>query len=175
MYKFFGIFILSLFFISCSSELDFNQSKDLKLKQTFVANLVSFDIPANQFVSNLLFRDETNFDVFNNVDFRNNLNRADLSFEFANTISRSYAVSVNFLDIKGENLFSISVEIPSNSGSLKPIIKNKIFKDADLDILKQTKKLSFEIQMKPGGVPLTVSSLGSLKMRSSAIIYIVAQ
>lgn len=41
-----------LFSFSCSSDLDFNQTKNLRLEPAYVANLVYFDIPANEFVTN---------------------------------------------------------------------------------------------------------------------------
>lgn len=39
-----------MLFISCSSDLDFNQANDFKLEPIFIANLASFEIPANQFI-----------------------------------------------------------------------------------------------------------------------------
>ena len=50
MNRLFGILILSFFYFSCSSDLDFDQINDLKLEPVFVANMASFDIKANQFV-----------------------------------------------------------------------------------------------------------------------------
>ena len=174
MNKFFGIFILSVLFLSCSSDLDFDQVNDLELKPIVVANLASFDIKASQFViggvEQPLVGDVMNFKVFNDVNFTDNISRTDLFFEFNNTINRGYQINLYFLDANDSKLYTIPVSVPA----FTEVPKNEIFENATLDILKQTKKIAFLITMLPGP-PLTDSSLGSLKMRSSATIYFAAQ
>lgn len=178
MNKFCGIFILSVLFLSCSSDLDFDQVNDLKLKPVVVANLASFDIQANQFViggvEQPLVGDVLNFKVFNDEDFTNNLSRTDLYFEFNNTINRAFTINLYLLDANDAKLYTIPFFIPAYSGSSNLITKTEVFENAQLDILKNTQKIAFVIAMMPG-IPLTESSLGSLKMRSSATIYFAAQ
>ena len=178
MNKFFGIFILSLFFLSCSSDLDFDQVNDLKLEPVVVANLATFDILANQFViggvEQPLAGDVMNFEVFNDPDFVNNISQTDLYFEFNNTINRAYSINLYFLDANDAKLYTIPFAIPAYTGSPIVVTKTEVFDNAKLDLLKQTKKIAFVITMLPG-IPLTDSSLGSLKLRSSATIYFAAQ
>jgi len=178
MNKIFGIFILSLLFLSCSSDLDFDQVNDLELKPILVANLASFDIKANQFViggvEQALVGDVMNFKVFNDPDFINNISRTDLNFEFDNTINRAFTINLSFLDANDAILYTIPIAIPAYTGSPNVVAKKEIFENAQLDILKQTQKIAFVIALMPG-IPLTDSSLGSLKMRSSATIYFAAQ
>lgn len=178
MNKFFGIFILSLLFFSCSSDLDFDQANDLELKPVVVANLASFDIPANQFViggvEQPFVGDVMNFKVINDPDFTNNLSRTDLYFEFDNTINRAFTINLYFLDANDAILYNIPIAIPAYTGSPNVVTKTEVFENAQLDILKQTQKIAFVIALMPG-IPLTDSSLGSLKMRSSATIYFAAQ
>lgn len=178
MNKFFGIFILSVLFLSCSSDLDFDQVNDLELKPVVVANLASFDIQANQFViggvEQPFVGDVMNFKVFNDPDFTNNLSRTDLYFEFNNTINRAFTINLYLLDANDARLYTIPIAIPAYTGSPNVVTKTEVFENAQLDILKQTQKIAFVIAMMPG-IPLTESSLGSLKMRSSATIYFAAQ
>ena len=91
MNKFLRISILSVFFISCSSDLDFNQVNNLKLEPVVVSNLASFDVQANQFVvggvEQTVSGDLMNFDVFKQPFLDQNLNRADFFFEINNTIN----------------------------------------------------------------------------------------
>lgn len=178
MNKFFGIFILSVLFLSCSSDLDFDQVNDLELKPIVVANLASFDIKASQFViggvEQPLVGDVMNFKVFNDVNFTDNISRTDLFFEFNNTINRGYQINLYFLDANDSKLYTIPVSVPAYTGTSSIVTKTEIFENATLDILKQTKKIAFLITMLPGP-PLTDSSLGSLKMRSSATIYFAVQ
>nr|WP_315145469.1 hypothetical protein [uncultured Flavobacterium sp.] len=178
MNKFFGIFILSVLFLSCSSDLDFDQANDLKLEPIFVANMASFDIQANQFViggvEQPLIGDVMDFNVFNDVDFTNNLRRADLFFEFNNTINRAYSINLYFLDANDAKLYTIPFSVPAYSGVSNVVSKTETFENAKLDILKKTQKIAFVIAMLPG-IPLTDSSLGSLKMRSSGTLYFLVQ
>jgi hypothetical protein len=178
MNKFFGIFILSLFFLSCSSDLDFDQVNDLKLEPIVVANLATFDIPANQFViggvEQPLVGDVMDFKVFENVDFTDNLRRTDLYFEFNNTINRAYTINFYLLDANNTKLYTIPFDVPAYSGVPNVVTKTEIFENTKLVILKKTKKVAFAIAMFPGP-PLTDSSLGSLKLRSSATLYFEVQ
>jgi hypothetical protein len=178
MNKFFGIFILSVLFLSCSSDLDFDQANDLKLEPIFVANMASFDIQANQFViggvEQPLIGDVMDFNVFNDVDFTNNLRRADLFFEFNNTINRAYSINLYFLDANDAKLYTIPFSVPAYSGVSNVVSKTETFENTKLDILKKTQKIAFVIAMLPG-IPLTDSSLGSLKMRSSGTLYFLVQ
>jgi len=178
MNKFFGIFILSLLFLSCSSDLDFDQANDLELKPIVVANLASFDILANQFViggvEQPVVGDVMNFKLFNDPDFTNNISQTDLFFEFNNTINRGYQINLYFLDANDSQLYTIPVTVPAYTGVPNVVTKKEIFENAELDILKKTTKIAFVIAMMPG-IPLTESSLGSLKMRSSATIYFAVQ
>ena len=61
--------LLGLIFLifSCTSDLDFDQIDDLKLKPVLVANLIYFDIPANAFTKNGIEQIFINrYDDFNN-------------------------------------------------------------------------------------------------------------
>lgn len=163
-------------FLSCSSDLDFDQANDLELKPVVVANLASFDIQANQFViggtEQPAVGDMMNFEVFNDQDFTNNLIKTELYFEFNNTINRGFTANLYFLDANNKNLYQIPIAVPANTAS--PITHTETFENTKLDILKNTRKIAFTIALMPG-IPITDSSLGNLKMRSSATIYFAAQ
>ena len=178
MNKFFGIFILSLLFLSCSSDLDFDQVNDLKLEPVVVANLASFDIQATLFVVGGLEQpvigDVIAFTVFNDPEFTNNLRRIDLFFEFTNTINRAYSINLYLLGANDVNLYTIPMVVPAYTGSATIVTKTEVFENTKLSLLKNTRKIAFVVTMLPGS-PLTNSSLGSLKLRSSGTIYFSAQ
>ncbi len=178
MNKFLGIVVLSVLFLSCSSNLDFNQVNDFKSEPIAVANLATFDLQANQFViggiEQPVVGDVVNFKVFDNVDFAHNTQKVDLYFEFNNTIGRAYVINLYLLDANNVKLYTIPFNIPAYSGSSNLITKTEIFENANLDILKKSQKIAFVVSMLPG-IPITDSSLGSLKMRSSATIYLLVQ
>lgn len=178
MSKFLKIFILSVFFLSCSSDLDFNQANDLKLEPVVVSNLASFDVQANQFVvggvEQTVSGDLMNFDVFKQQFLAQNLDRADFYFEIDNTINRGFKVNLLLLDANNNPLYTIPFDIPAYTGTQNLITKTEIFQNAKLDLLKNTSKIAFMVTLMPGS-PLTSNSTGGLKLRSSGTLYFVVQ
>ncbi|MEO8534312.1 MAG: hypothetical protein ABI441_11195 [Flavobacterium sp.] len=174
--KVFLLLFLPLVFISCSSDLDFDQIDDLKLKPVFVANVAYFDVPADVFTDDgkeeLLVFDEKEFDVFKKKFFKNNLIKLELDCEIENTIERSFTVDLLLLNEKEETLETITFESPAYSGSSNAIkYTTEIFEGERLNLLRQTFKIGFVVKM-GAGVPLNENSLGSLKLRSSGTAYL---
>ncbi|HEY4618940.1 MAG TPA: hypothetical protein VIH09_12165 [Flavobacterium sp.] len=174
-YRLIGIVILTLFSFSCNSDLDFNQVNDLKLEPIFIANLSYFDVPAKNFVDNGMERtvsfDAENFDVFRDAFLRNNLKRADFFFEVTNTINRAYSFDLILLDQNGQAVITIRFDVPASTGAPIIIEKTEVFENARLDLLKTAKRMEFVLSMAPGPA-LSESSLGSIKLRSSATAYL---
>jgi hypothetical protein len=178
MNKFLRIFILSTFFLSCSSDLDFDQVYDLKLEPVVVANLATFDVPANEFVIGGIEQnvagDVMNFDIFKDTYFTDSLRRADFFFEIDNTINRAYKINLYLLDANNSPLYTIPFDVPAYTGVQNLVTKTEIFENSKLALLKKSVKIAFVITMLPGPA-LSESSLGSLKLRSSATVYFVVE
>lgn len=178
MNTFFRIFFLSFFFLSCSSDLDFEQVNDLKLRPVFVGNLVNIDAKANLLfiagVEQSPLVESIDFQVFNNSNLNNYvtnyITKVDLFFEVNNTINRDFKIDLFLLDKNNVKLYEIPFVIPAYVPGQLPVSKKEIFENATLDVLKQTEKLAFYITSLPG-IPLSQSSLGSLKLSSSATVY----
>ncbi|MWB95340.1 hypothetical protein GON26_13305 [Flavobacterium sp. GA093] len=170
----FTILCLSLLFISCSSDLDFNQTDDFKLEPVFVANLVYFDVPAHDFVDDgtehIVAFDAEDFDVFKDKFFNDNLAKAEFDFEITNTINRAFTVSLLLLNDNDEQLETLDYEVSAYTGSANISKFHEVFEEQRLDLLKQTTKVAFVIHIKAGS-PLNENSLGNLKLRSSATVY----
>ena len=173
-----GFFILTIFSLSCTSNLDFNQVNTLKVTPVFVANFASFDVPANEFVTNGIEQTISgsliNFDIFKDAFFNDSLTRADLFFELNNTISRAYKIKLYFFDANNLPVYIINFDVPAYSGVTNLVTKTEIFQNATLALLKTTKRIGFTVTMLPGAA-LSESSLGSLKLRSSATVYLTVQ
>jgi hypothetical protein len=163
--------------ISCSSDLDFNQTKNLKLAPTYVSNLVYFDIPAPEFVtagSENQFFNRFTTDIFRKTFFVNSLNKVDFDFEINNTINRAYILEVQLLDLKGIRLDSIDISIPAYSGVVNVIIQKEIFQGKRLAVLKKTTKIEMALRM-ISGAPISESSAGNINLRSGLTAYFVIQ
>jgi hypothetical protein len=172
------VLLLSSLFFSCSSDLDFDQTKDLKLEPVFVANLAYFNVPATQLINDgslALYPDVTEFDAFKEKFFRDNLVKAELNFEIENTIIRAFRVDLLLLDANNEVLETDTYNIQAYSGTSN-IIKfpTEVFEGQRLDLLKRTTKLGFLVTMAPGP-PLDQNSMGNLKFKSGATVYMVIE
>lgn len=166
--------ILAFFLFSCSSEMDFNQANDLVLEPTDVINWIYFDVPAGDFVvdGQELSVLETNSvtDVFQNIFVYENLVKAELYYEFNNTIERRFKIELTYQDIYGRPLYSSSFELPAYDGNQNILKKTDIFENSQLNLLKQTSKIHFRLELLPGST-LTENSPGKLILRSSATGY----
>lgn len=172
------ILFLSSLFLSCSSDLDFDQTKDLKLQPVFVANLAYFNVPATQLINDgslAVYPDVAEFDAFKEKFFRDNLVKTELNFEIENTIIRAFRVDLILLDANDEVLETDSYNVPAFSGTSN-IIKfpTEVFEGPRLDLLKRTTKLGFLVTMAPGP-PLDQNSTGNLKFKSGATVYMVIE
>ena len=176
--RFLGILYLAIFSFSCSSDLDFNQTKNLRLEPTYVANLVYFDIPASEFVTNGIetpqFIDRSTVDIFNNTFFVNDLIKTDLDFEINNTIARAYTLDVKFFNAIGTQLDNISIAVPAYYGATNAVTQKEVFQGARLTTLKNTTRIQMTLRM-AAGTALTESSTGTIKMRSGVTAYFVVQ
>lgn len=176
--RFLGILYLSIFSISCSSNLDFNQTENLRLEPTYVANLVYFDIPAKEFVTNgvetLQFIDRSTVDIFKNTFFVNNLAKVDLDFEINNTIGRAYLLEVKLFNTIGNQLDTVVIPVPAYIGSINIVNQKEVFQGTRLTTLKNTTRIEMTLRM-ASGTPLTESSTGTIKMRSGVTAYFIIQ
>lgn len=170
-----GMVFLAAVSISCTSNLDFNQASDIAAKPIIVANLATFDIPASQFVVGgtepTVFGDVQNFDVFRDTFFRNNLIKTEFYFEINNTINRDYTINLELRDANDSPLYTISINVPAYKGTgvSTKVTKTETFENANLDLLKSTVKIAFDITRTSGSGSI---NSGSLKLSSSATVYL---
>lgn len=177
-YRVFMILSLALLVVSCSSDLDFNQTKSLRLEPTYLANLVYFDIPANEFVTNRIetsqFIDRSTVDIFNTAFFSNDLVKVDFDFEINNTIARAYTLDVKLFNASGVQLDLISIAVPAYYGAPNSVTQKEVFQGTRLTTLKNTTRIDMTVRMAPG-TALTETSSGTIKMRSGLTAYFVIQ
>lgn len=168
------VFAVTILFLSCSSDLDFDQVHDLKLEPVYVANLAYFDIPANELIADggtQIAYDSSNFDVFKKQFLRDYLTKAAFDVEIENNIERGFVINILLLNSKNEILTTSSYAVPAYKGTPNSIkYPTEVFENQRLELLKQTEKIGFVVLMS-SGVPLDENSLGNIKLRSSATTY----
>jgi hypothetical protein len=169
------LLFLPLLFASCSSDLDFDQLNDLKLKPVVVANLAHFDVPASQLRddggTHIAF-DTREFDVFKDRFFTDDLLKAELDSEIENTIDRAFSLQLILLNANNETLETISFPVPAYTGTANVIkYPTEVFENQRLEQLKQTVKIGF-VLIVASGPPLDENSVGSIKLKSGATAYL---
>lgn len=171
---FLGLSLLIMASISCTSELDLDQVNDLRLQPVIVGNLTYFEIKANEYSTNgsgQMLVDVEDFSPFRNAFLRNNLYKTELYFEVENTIQRKFNINLLFLNANSEILYEIPITVPASTGSEIKITTAEIFEEQKLEAIKQMTQVAFVVEME-SGIPLTSTSLGELKLRSSATLYL---
>lgn len=166
------ILFSSILFLSCSSNLDFDQVNDFKIEPVFVANVAHFNIKANEIPDDgsghQLPPDVEDFDVFKNKFLNDNLTKAELNFELENTINRAFKVEIQFIDANNQSLITISLDVPQyTSGSNIVKYPTEVFEGERLALLKQSVKVGFTVTIQPG----TGNISGNLKLKSGATAY----
>ena len=126
-------------------------------------------------VENRVSVNASNFDVFRDAFLRDNLTQADFFFEITNTINRSFGVNLYLIDEFDRILYPILINVPaSTTGAPVVVTSTEIFKDAKLNLLKQTDRMGFILLMN-SGTTITENTPGNLKFKSSATVYLEVQ
>jgi hypothetical protein len=164
-------FVLSSF--SCSSDLDFEQVNDLSAQPIYTANLAYFEGKASYFESAgggmQIYPYIAKVDFFDSSFIKDNLIQADFYCRIKNTIAREYDFNIDFYDVNNVLIKTINMPVRAYAGT--EIIEEKtVTFAADIDILKNTKKMVFSIAILPG-TPLTAASPGRIEMSSSTTAY----
>jgi hypothetical protein len=175
LYRIFGILICFLVFCSCSSDLDFDQVNDVKLKPVLVTNLTNFDVKSSQFFisgseQNLIVP-ASDFDMFRDSYFRDSLKKVELVFEINNTINRAYTIDLIMLNQNDDVVYTIPLDVLEYTGTNNVKVKTEVFENAKLDVFKSTAKIIFSISSIRMSSGPAING-GSLKLRSGATVYL---
>ncbi|MCP2027266.1 hypothetical protein L1276_002423 [Flavobacterium sp. HSC-32F16] len=167
-----AILFSAILFLSCSSDLDFDQIDDFKIEPVFVANVAHFNVKANEIdddgTAHQIPPDVEDFDVFKNKFLNDNLTKAELNFETENTFNRAFKVEITFIDANDQPMETITLNVPQYNGTAN-IIKypTEVFEGERLALLKRTVKVGFVVTIEPG----TGDISGNLKFKSGATAY----
>ena len=172
------IVTIGCFFLSCSSDLDFEQAKDFNIQPVFTTNLAYVKGEASDFISNgsesPLLTYTSNVDFLNTSFVEDDLVRTELYFRVKNTIERAYTFNVVLLDENDVPIYRINIDVPAYNGTEVLVEKTEIFTGANVDILKRTTKMFFSVLMHQG-VPITNTTPGRIEFSSSITAYFDVQ
>lgn len=177
-FTFFKTVILVTFFgscfFSCSSDLDFDQVNDFNIQPVFIGNLAYINRDASDFISNgtetPVFSYTSDVDFLSKSFVKENLVKTELYFRIKNTINRSYAFNVTFLNKNGAPIYNIKMDAAAYNGTETIVEKTETFTAANVSILENTAKMVFSVRMF-AGPPITAATPGSVELSSGVTAY----
>jgi hypothetical protein len=174
MRKLFCFILIALTF-SCIKDVDLNQADDIQLAPVVETNLVFFTLDGSDFFDSetqserLVVTDTTEIRFLDDTFMQEGLERAEMLFQFTNTISRNFIADFSFYSTEGELHYSIV--FPVNAGfELNPQVTyhEEIIEGTAIEALTQTSILvvTMSIESSEENLP------GELKLQSTATFYI---
>ena len=173
------IAFLSAFF-SCSSNLDFEQVKNIETSPVLNVPLGYFTISAEGFTenfgtisaSNISVNEDIEYRIYENQILRDNITRQDFDIEIVNTFNRAFTITISFLDQNERETFpTVLYRVGENEQNFREKIIIDNINDANSGV-KNTQKLRLNIDLEDNTTPLNSSDLGSFNFKSSTTLFL---
>jgi hypothetical protein len=170
----FVILVLSVF--SCSSDLDFEQTKDFNAQPVITLNLAYIQREAPDFVENGIelppLSHTTTVGFFDSSLVNDHLVKAELYIRIKNTINRAFTFDIDLKDDNDALVKNIKIEVPASvDGSEKLVDPIIVFEGSEVDELRSTTQMVFTVSTDPAGPPLSEVSKGRVELSSSITAY----
>lgn len=166
--------LLSAFFFSCISDVDFDQADDIEISTPHLISLVYFTADANYFLDDLsnetLFvSDTTELPIFGGSYNENYLIQADFQFKISNTFNRSVALQVKFLNEDDNGIYVFNtMNIPFNTIDFE---NTQIITEINIPLVLPTEKVVFNVLLDLGSTPLDPSQNMEFELQSATTFH----
>ncbi len=174
IYRPIGVLILFSFFmtyISCVSDVDFDQTQDVVLSPIAVTDLIFFNLDTSDFVNVntqdvvLTVRDTTRLEFLDDDFIRENLIEITLDFQVDNSFGQSLINRAAFLNNSGQEQYVVEFEIiPSQDGSLQRTLFTQVASQEDIQAISNSNQLANEVTIMTNGASIN----GELTLQSKA-------
>lgn len=173
------LFILSIFLVSCTDNLDFSQAKDYSTTKVYDFTILYFAANQSLFkdASGLdlttAVSDETNFTIFkDHIYVKKKFLKAVLDIEITNEFNRDFKVELFFLREDGVLLHKAK-EIIAAKNTSKKLFK-EIISVSETPSIVNTGKIRAQITMLPSsnGALLDFSEPKKIEVKSSGKFYL---
>lgn len=173
--RFLWLSLLTFFSFSCSSELDFEQSKDFAVQPVYTTNLTSITAKESDFVFGGIplppVTQRVDVAFFEKSFIQNELIKAEMFFRIKNSINSAFNFDIVFLSENNSILNRIPLRATAATGTESLLEYPVVFEGADLQALKQTRHILFSISMLPGAAP-SGNSQARVELTSSITAYL---
>ena len=161
-----------LLFVSCVSDVDFDQTQDVTITPTVDASLIFFTIDTSDFESVdteeavITVRDTTRLEFLNDDFIRENLREVTLDFQVDNTFGQSLVNRVAFMNNAGEEQLVVLFEITSSpDGSVQRTEFTQVLNEDDIQAISNANQLANEVILMTNGASIN----GELSLQSKAL------
>ena len=176
--KIYSTVLITIFFLSCSQPLDFEQLEEYSIMPSISSSLVFFSIDASNFntiISGIPVAIEVNettdFKLLENSFIKQNLVQLDFNFEIKNEFNRVFLLDINLLDAESNIIHKVfeGFEISSNTLEIREEVLRTI--ENFPEVVNFT-KVQFIIGLKDTSITLNASSLSKIECKSSVVIHL---
>jgi len=153
--------ILTVFFASCSSPLDFEQANQLVINPVFESDILYFDLhkpnltdQSGNFRSTI--KDTVDFVIFDDAKVRNGFVKAEIEVAYKNSFTRQFTTALYFIDEQNQTVEEDYFNIDAATNSQPEILGDTIF-FFDKLINPQfinSKKIVIEVNITPNTLPI---------------------
>lgn len=177
MYRLRYLFFLLLFFSSCTKDVDLEQAKDVILEPIYEVSIAYYQARPLDFFNatgdEIELIDELEFNFFQEQFVQDYVVKAEITFEATNSINRAYFVRAFFLDANDNSTYTLDINLPASpDNSVKSETVIAVFEGADVNTIKATTKIRFEIGLSDSGVVLDNTSEGEVTFKSKGKFYL---
>lgn len=168
------LFIIFFLFLSCASDLDFEQTDDIIWKPSIDLSVLKSefklsDYPDPTLLNSLpILSESIIINLFDDSFDVNYLKIAEFEFELVNTFDRAISLKFIFLDNLGNESFSILLDdIPAGTiANPSVIVRTITLSQTEIEQLILSYQLYYEIDLNTDTSPFSVSSKGYTQILS---------
>ena len=166
---------LSLLWVSCVRDTDFNQAQDVTATPVVELNLIYFDVDGGEFFDSttntpiLTLRDTTEIRFLDDSGIQESLLRAEFYFRFTNSIERDFLVDFQFLTEMGDTTYTTQTQV--NMGAVGAPVVTEFSQNVEgEDIMQLTMADRVVVSVT---IPSSEAGLqGSLNLQSKTTYYL---
>ncbi|MDG3580856.1 hypothetical protein [Galbibacter pacificus] len=171
------LLLCSMLWCSCVKDVDFSQAEDFRLEPVMEVSLVYFDLPASLIgeipdnTTGYTVKDSTKIELFSEPFFDDNLQKATFTFEFTNTIERSFSANIILYNEANVPIDSIPISIEASSGIPIKVTSIVTYNEADIQTIKNMESLEVVLSLDSGTPNLQPDSEGVLDLKSAGTFF----
>ena len=176
--KIYSTAFVTIFFLSCSQPLDFEQLEEYTIMPSITSSFVFFSIDAanfNSIISGIPAVTEVNetsdFKLLENSFIKQNLVQLDFNFEIKNEFSHVFLLDVNLLDADSNTIHKVLEGFEITANTLKISAEVLLIIEDFPQVINFT-KVQFIIGLKDTATILDASNLSKIECKSSLVMHL---